>query len=91
MKRQVERKCPVEDYGVEIAGEVLPGIYAHQQECAQTHGCVREICLLEGAWPEEIVGNQDVEDDTFSGTASTGYDVDGRSEVRSSWECLGSD
>ncbi len=89
MRAKVERKCPVEDYGVEIAKEVLPGIYSSQQECAETHGCVRSVCLLEGSWPEEISGNEDSEHDV-SGNSRNGWtEVEG--EVRASWECLGSD
>lgn len=45
-------KCPVEAYGAEIAVEVLPHVYDDQQECARTHGCVRDRCLLDGAWPQ---------------------------------------
>lgn len=88
MKACKERKCPVEDYGVEIAGEVLPGIYADQQECADTHGCVRDVCLLEGAWPEEISVIDDREQDLV-GTNRDWTESEG--EVRASWECLGSD
>jgi hypothetical protein len=46
-------KCPVEVYGAEIAAEVLPHVYDDQQECARTHGCVRDRCLLDGWWPED--------------------------------------
>ncbi|HET9700942.1 MAG TPA: hypothetical protein VFP70_08490 [Burkholderiales bacterium] len=45
-------KCPVEVYGAEIAAEVLPHVYDDQPECARTHGCVHDRCLLEGCWPE---------------------------------------
>lgn len=89
MRARKERKCPVEDYGVEIAGEVLPGIYADQRECAETHGCVRDVCLLEGAWPEEISANEDLEQ-VLSGNNRIDW-AEGEVEVRASWECLGSD
>ncbi len=90
MRPQKERKCPVEDYGAEIAGEVLPGIYAHQQECAETHGCVRDVCLLDGAWPEEILGREDFEEDPAPESPRAGYGSNG-SEVTATWECLSSD
>lgn len=48
------QKCPVEVYGAEIAAEVLPHIYDDQQECARTHGCAHDRCLLDGCWPEEM-------------------------------------
>jgi hypothetical protein len=45
-------KCPVEVYGVEVAIEVVPKLYAGQQDCSCTHGCVREECLLDGSWTD---------------------------------------
>ena len=45
-------KCPVEVYGAEIAAEVLPHVYDDQQECARTHGCRRDQCLLDGSWTQ---------------------------------------
>jgi hypothetical protein len=84
--RPEEVKCPAEIYGADLVAEIMTRVYPSQVACAESHGCERDVCLLEGRWPEETGEREEEPDDApFRRVSAPG------SSSGSGWEFLGSD